>query len=178
MHLITDTLSCVPHPPLKPNRKENKVIGNIRKSTWFAILPVLCCSLFVLAGQSSIAQTPKTGKLTIKIIGIRNSEGNIRVALRTDENTIVDSKVVEIDKKTLTAEAVFENLEAGTYGVAVIHDENKNEKLDFNDSGMPIEGYGHSNNPAKRPGPPNFDETKFAFAAPGSSIEIALIYWP
>ena len=51
----------------------------------------------------------------------------------------------------------------------MIHDENKNEKLDFNDAGMPIEGYGHSNNPAKRPGPPNFDETKFAFAAPGSA---------
>jgi len=154
------------------------MIGNMRNKSWLAILPVLCFSLFILAGQPSIAQTPKTGKLTIKITGIRNSEGNLRVALRTDDNTIVDAKVVEIDPKTLTAEAVFDNLAAGTYGVAVIHDENKNEKLDFNDEGMPIEGYGHSNNPAKRPGPPSFDETKFAFAAPGSSIEIALIYWP
>ena len=154
------------------------MIGNMRNKSWLAILPVLCFSLFILAGQPSIAQTPKTGRLTIKITGIRNSEGNLRVALRTDDNTIVDAKVVEIDPKTLTAEAVFDNLAAGTYGVAVIHDENKNEKLDFNDEGMPIEGYGHSNNPAKRPGPPSFDETKFAFAAPGSSIEIALIYWP
>jgi uncharacterized protein (DUF2141 family) len=90
----------------------------------------------------------------------------------------VDAKVVEIDPKTLTAEAVFDNLAEGTYGVAVIHDENKNEKLDFNEKGMPIEGYGHSNNPAKRPGAPDFNETKFAFAAPGSAIEISLIYWP
>jgi len=154
------------------------MIGNIHSKSWLAILPVLCFLLFTLAGQPSIAQTPKTGRLTIKITGIRNSEGNLRVALRTDDNTIVDAKVVEIDPKTLTAEAVFDNLAVGTYGVAVIHDENKNEKLDFNDEGMPIEGYGHSNNPAKRPGPPSFDETKFAFAAPGSSIEIALIYWP
>ena len=43
--------------------------------------------------------------------------------------------------------------------------------------GMPVGGYGHSNNPAKRPGPPNFDETKFAFAALGSTIAIALVYW-
>jgi uncharacterized protein (DUF2141 family) len=154
------------------------VIGSIRKSTWFAILPALCCSLFVLLGQYSIAQAPKTGKLTVKITGIRNAEGNIRVALRTDENTIVNAKVVEIDPKTLTAEAVFDNLPEGSYGVAVMHDENKNEKLDFDNVGMPIEGYGHSNNPAKRPGPPNFDETKFAFAASGSTIEIALVYWP
>jgi uncharacterized protein (DUF2141 family) len=130
-----------------------------------------------VASQYSSAQTPKTGKLTIKITGIRNSEGNIRVALRSDENTIVASKIVEIDPKTLTAQAVFDNLPEGTYGIAAIHDENKNEKLDFNDSGVPTEGYGHSNNPEKRPGPPSFDETKFAFAAPGSNLEIALIYW-
>src|SRR5260221_208787 len=136
------------------------MIANIRRRSWLVILPLLCFSLFILAGQCSIAQTPKTGKLTIKVTGIRNNEGNIRVALRTDDNTTADKKVVEIAPKPLTAEAVFENLAAGTYGVAVIHDENKNEKLDFNDVGMPIEGYGHSNNPAKRPGPPNFDETK------------------
>jgi uncharacterized protein (DUF2141 family) len=171
-------LICLRHHPLKPDRKENKVIRNIRKSTWFAILPVLCCSLSILLGQYSLAQTPKAGKLTIRITNIRNAEGNIRIALRTDENTIVDSKVVEITPTTLTAEAVFDNLAEGNYGVAVIHDENKNEKLDFNDMGVPIEGYGHSNNPAKRPGPPSFNETKFAFAAPGSTIGIALIYWP
>ena len=154
------------------------MIANIRRKSRLAILPLLCFSLFILAGQLGAAQTAKTGKLTVKITGIRNTEGNIRVALRTDDNTIVNAKVVEIDPKTLTAEAVFDNVEAGTYGVAVMHDENKNEKLDFDDAGMPTEGYGHSNNPAKRPGPPNFDETKFAFAAPGSSIEITLIYWP
>ena len=153
------------------------MIRNIRKSAWFAILPVICCSLFILASQHSSAQTSKTGKLTIKITSIRNAEGNIRVALRSDENTIVASKIVEIDPKTLTAEAVFDNLPEGTYGVAVIHDENKNGKLDFNDTGVPTEGYGHSNNPERRPGPPSFDETKFAFAAPGSNLEIALIYW-
>ena len=153
------------------------MIGNIRKSACLAILPVLCCSLFILASQHSSAQTPKTGKLTIKITNIRNAEGNIRIALRTNENTIVDSKVVEIDPKTLTAQAMFDNLGEGTYGVAVIHDENKNGKLDFNDMGVPTEGYGHSNNPEKRPGPPSFEETKFTFAAPGSNFEITLIYW-
>ncbi len=153
------------------------MIATTRRNSWLTILP-LCFSLFILASQLSVAQTPKTGKLTIKITGIRNSEGNIRVALRTDENNIVDSRVVEIDTKTATAEAVFDNLAEATYGVAVIHDENKNEKLDFNEVGMPVEGYGHSNNPARRQGPPNFDETKFIFAAPGSTIEIALIYWP
>jgi uncharacterized protein (DUF2141 family) len=165
------------HHPLKPDRKENKVTGSIRKSIWFALLPSLCCLLFILLGHCAYAQAPKTGKLTVKIAGIRNTEGNIRVAIRTDESTYVASRIVEIDPKTLTAEAEFDNLPEGTYGIAVIHDANKNEKLDFNDMGVPTEGYGHSNNPEQRPGPPSFDETKFTFAAPGSNCEIKLIYW-
>ena len=178
MNLISDILGSMRHHPLKPDRKENNVIASIRKSISFAPLAALSCALFISLGQHSYAQTPKIGKLTIKITDIRNVEGNLRVALRTDENTTVYSKVVEIDQRTLTAEAVFDTLPEGTYGVAVIHDENKNEKLDFNDVGMPTEGYGHSNNPAKRPGPPSFEETKFAFAAPGSTVGISLIYWP
>ena len=153
------------------------MIASIQRKAWLAILPLLCFSLFIAIGQSSLAQTSKTGKLTVKITGIRNTEGNIRVALRSGENTIVDAKTVEIDPKTLTAEAVFDNPPEGAYGVAVIHDENKNEKLDFNEMGMPLEGYGHSNNPARREGPPSFDETKFIFTSAGAAIEIALIYW-
>lgn len=154
------------------------MIRSIHKNFWIAFLP-LCCAALLLGGHLANAQSaPKTGTLTVKITGIRNTEGNIRVALRTSESTIVATKIVKIDPKTLTAEAVFDNLAEGTYGVAVFHDENKNEKLDFNEEGMPLEGYGHSNNPAKRPGPPSFDETKFIFAAPASTMEIALIYWP
>ena len=154
------------------------MIEIFRKRIWIALLPILCCSLVFISTQRAAGQAAKTGKLTVKIAGIRNAEGNIRVALRTDENTIVDARIVEIDPKTLTAEAVFDNLAEGTYDIAVIHDENKNEKLDFNETGMPIEGYGHSNNPAKRPGPPDFNETKFAFTSVGSTIDVDLIYWP
>lgn len=157
------------------------MIGTRRRNISLALLPVLCCSVFFAAQRSSAqSATPaqKTGKLIVKIADIRNAEGNIRVALRTDENTIVAAQIADIDPKTLTAEAVFDNVAEGSYGVAVIHDENKNEKLDFNEVGMPIEGYGHSNNPAKRPGPPDFNETKFIFAAPTTTITINLIYWP
>lgn len=138
------------------------------------VLPVLCLACCTFA----LAQAPKTGTLKVEITGIRNDAGDIRVAVRSDENTIAAAQVATIDPKTLTAEAVFDNLPEGDYGVAVFHDENKNEKLDFNDVGMPLEGYGHSNNPAKRPGPPDFSETKFTFAAPTQTVAIQLIYWP
>src|SRR6266704_1259903 len=107
------------------------MIRNIRKSTWFAILPILCCSLWIASAARS--QNPHTGALTVKITGLRNANGNVRIALRRDQNTIVDARILEIDPKTLTAQAVFEDLPEGTYGVAVIHDENKNGKLDMNE---------------------------------------------
>ena len=152
------------------------MIGTLRRNRWLS-LALLICSLALLA-QSSVAQNAKTGKLIVKIAGIHNADGNIRVAVRTDENTIAAAQIATIDPNTLTAEAVFENLPEGDYGIAVIHDENKNEKLDFNDYGMPLEGYGHSNNPAKRQGAPDFNETKFVFSAPSTTITVNLIYWP
>lgn len=150
---------------------------NFRRNLWLIPLLILCGSISSLA-SSADAQTQKTGKLIVKITGIRNAEGNVRVAVRTDETTIAAAQIATIDPKTLTAEAVFDNLPEGDYGVAVIHDENKDEKLDFNEYGMPVEGYGHSNNPSKRQGPPDFSETKFVFSAPSTAITINLIYWP
>jgi uncharacterized protein (DUF2141 family) len=165
------------HSPELNQKKENNMNETLRRSRWLA-LPILFCSLFLVATQLSAAQAAKTGKLVVKITGIRTAEGNIRIAVRTDENTIAAAQIATIDPKTLTAEAVFENLPEGDYGIAVFHDENKNEKLDFNEVGMPLEGYGHSNNPAKRTGAPDFSETKFIFAAPGTTTTINLVYWP
>lgn len=151
--------------------------NHLRRNLWLIPLLILGGAILFLA-SSADAQTQKTGKLIVKITGIRNTEGNIRVAVRTDENTVAAAQVATIDPRTLTAEAVFDNLPEGDYGVAVIHDENKDGKLDFNEYGMPVEGYGHSNNPAKRQGPPDFSETKFVFSAPSTAITINLIYWP
>lgn len=151
--------------------------SNLRRNLWLTPLLILGCSIPFVA-LSSAAQAQKSGKLIVKITGIHIAEGNIRIAVRTDENTIATAQIVTIDPKTLTAEAVFDNLPEGDYGIAVIHDENNNEKLDFNEYGMPTEGYGHSNNPAKRTGAPDFNETKFVFSAPSTTITINLIYWP
>ena len=153
------------------------MIGTLRRSCWLTLLPMLCWSFFFVASSSN-AQGQKSGKLIVKIAGIHNPEGNIRVAVRTDETNIAAAQVVAIDPKTLTAEAVFDDLPEGNYGVAVIHDENKDGKLDFNDFGMPIEGYGHSNNPSKRQGAPEFSETKFIFSAPVTTSTVNLVYWP
>jgi len=143
-----------------------------------AVLPVLCCALLMLLAARSEAQTPAAGKLIVKVTGFHNTDGNVVLRVRSDEQTVVATRTVEIDSKTMTAQAVFDNLAQGTYGVFALHDGNKNGQLDFDAQGMPLEGYGHSNNPAKRPGPPSFDETKFTLGKTDVTIEIELIYWP
>jgi uncharacterized protein (DUF2141 family) len=142
------------------------------------VFAVLGAALLATSIGFVSAQTPAKCTLKVKVTGIHDTDGNVKLTLRSDPNTVVQSREVEIDGKTMTATAEFENLAPGTYGVSALHDENKNGKLDFNEVGMPVEGYGHSNNPAKRMGPPSFDETKFALSEPTTSIEIQLIYWP
>jgi uncharacterized protein (DUF2141 family) len=146
-----------------------------------AILPLLCCALLAMTACRSAAQTPATPQatstLTVRITGIRNATGNLRVTLRRDGN-VVDQRVVEIDAKALTCQVAFEKLPQGSYAVSVIHDENMNGKLDFDSMGMPVEGYGFSNNPEKRMGPPNPEETVFPLKEPQVTTEIKLIYWP
>lgn len=146
-----------------------------------AILPLLCCALLTTTTSRGAAQAPAapqaTSTLTVRITGIRNATGNLHVTLRRDAN-VVDERTVEIDAKSLTGQVIFEKLPQGTYAVSVIHDENMNGKLDFDSMGMPVEGYGFSNNPEKRMGPPNPEETTFPLKQAQVTTEIKLIYWP
>jgi uncharacterized protein (DUF2141 family) len=146
-----------------------------------AILSLLFCALLAMPSSRSAAQEPTAPQaastLTVRVTGIRNATGNLRVTLLRDAN-VIDVRTVEIDAKSLTGQAVFDKLPQGTYAVSVIHDENMNGKLDFDSMGMPVEGYGASNNPEKRMGPPNPAETIFSLKQPQVTTEIKLIYWP
>ena len=55
----------------------------------------------------------------------------------------------------------------GDYSLLVIHDENRNGKLDKM-LGMPREGFGFSRNPAIRMGPPRYGDVRFA-VPPGAA---------
>lgn len=129
------------------------------------------------------AQTTGTANLTVRVTGARNAKGKIRVALfrdskgfPNDASQAVHTQAADIDLHTLSAQVVFADLPAGVYAVSVFHDENMNEKLDKNFMGVPKEGYGASNNPKKKMGPPNFDETKFPLGVADQSVEIKLMY--
>ena len=128
-------------------------------------------------------QTNARSKLTVRVTGARNATGAIRAVLYQDADGFPEnpSKVYRreqaaIDPQTLSADIVFDDIPQGTYAVAVFHDENMNGKLDKNFVGAPKEGYGASNNPKKRMGPPSFEEAKLSVNDAEHSIQIKLIY--
>ena len=128
------------------------------------------------------AQSPNSAVFTVRIVNARNANGVVRIALFQsaegfpgDASKALRTQPAKIDPQTLTAQAVFSVIPQRTYAVMVFHDENGNGKLDKNLVGIPKEGYGASNNPAKKMRPPTFDEAKFSLT-PDQSVEVKLIY--
>lgn len=97
--------------------------------------------------------------LTVEISGLRNNKGQLHYELFDEKKVSLKTGTIEIaNQKALF---VFENMKVGKYAFNFIHDENKNKKLDTILFFIPREGFGFSNNPVLRFGPPDFKELIF-----------------
>jgi uncharacterized protein (DUF2141 family) len=121
--------------------------------------------------------------LRIHVDGLRNSKGNVGTVVFTTsdgwpENSSKAFRIgpAEIPAGQRQATAVWENLPPGTYGVAAIHDENSNAKLDKNFLGIPKEGFGFANNPHVMFGPAPFKEALVHVTCPATDITIHIQY--
>lgn len=124
-----------------------------------------------------LAASATAGDLQVDLHGIRAPTGTLRLAV-VDSAAGWDSKAAPLQAQQLPASAdaakvVFKNLPAGDYAVLVTHDENDNGTLDTNLVGIPVEGYGFSNNPRVQR-KPTFDEARVHVPAEGAAIDIAL----
>ncbi len=123
------------------------------------------------------AAAASAADLTVRIDGVRNQVGQLMLSLVDSsagwENQVkpVAGRQVAADAKTI--ELVFSDLVAGDYALMVFHDENDNGKLDSNLIGMPVEGYGFSNNPQVMR-KPTWDESRFTLAEDGQVVVIDL----
>ena len=57
-----------------------------------------------------------------------------------------------------SAEISFDSISPGKYAIQFFHDENENQKMDFNLIGIPKEKFGSSNNVKPLLGPPKFEK--------------------
>ena len=117
------------------------------------------------------------GELTVNLQGIRAQSGLVKVAV-VDSQDAWDGKAapVQLDgapPQGETAKFTFKDLKPGAYAVMITHDENGNGKLDTNAIGMPLEGYGFSNNPRVMR-KPTWDESRFDVGDDDLAIHIQL----
>lgn len=119
--------------------------------------------------------------ITVTVNNLRNSNGVCNIALYNNAGSFLDpakaihGKIVKAAKGKVTAR--FDNIPAGTYAVAVIHDENNDKKLNTNFLGIPKEGYGASNNNLPMTSAPKFTASSFTVSKGDQALSINLKYY-
>lgn len=136
-------------------------------------------SLFCTVPGMVQRQSTDTVTITVTIEAIRNSSGSLGVALYNEDTEFPESDPFKAKEVSLNSsgdlEVVFEDVPAGDYAIAVMHDENNNGDIDFNEQGMPLEGFGFSNDAMGDMGPPDFDQAAFT-ADKDTDVAITMIY--
>ena len=111
------------------------------------------------------AQESNGVTITVTIENVLSDEGHVIASLHTVETFMKGPGVINAQEKGKAGELTltFENVQAGTYAIMAMHDENDNQRMDFEANGMPKESFGMSGNDMT-PGPPSFDAAKFEVA--------------
>ena len=123
--------------------------------------------------------TTLAGTLDVVVTNVEGDQGDVMVALYSDEKTYLDEKAAvashQVEARAGRVVVSFPDLADGRYAVTLYHDANGNGKLDKSWLGVPKEGYGFGNNARDRSGPAPF--SKAAVDVTGdTTIQVYLSY--
>lgn len=140
----------------------------------FLVFAIILLEFTSFTSQSS-------ANLKVHVYNLRNSKGNLLVSLYNEEKPFpkYPKQAFRNMKTTIqdgNANISFQNIPYGRYAIAILHDENGNDKMDQNFIKMPKEGYGFSNNAKGSFGPPGFDAAAFEVNKPDMEISIKASY--
>jgi uncharacterized protein (DUF2141 family) len=107
--------------------------------------------------------------LKLEVYGVRNGKGVIGVLVfQSAEGWPEDAsrafRAVSVPAQPNVTVVTIPGLPPGSYGVVVLHDENKNRELDRNWLGVPKEQWGMSRNPRGGLSAPAFNRAQFGFS--------------
>lgn len=125
--------------------------------------------------------TAPAGRLEVGIEQLRSTDGLIQVCLTREADAFPDCVGdPEAVRRTVRADNPaglrFANLPSGEYALALIHDENGNERLD-RFVGIPNEGIGFSMNPRFTFGPPRFSAARFQVGGGRETQSVRMRYF-
>lgn len=107
-------------------------------------------------------QNETKNTITVTVENFISDEGKAAIALHTADTFMRGPGVQNLEAKIVNGKATFtfENVSNGEYALLVLHDKNENNRMDYEDNGMPKESFGTSNN-TRSFGPPIYDDAKF-----------------
>lgn len=128
---------------------------------------------FLWASQAAAAD------LSIEVQGVAGSAGQVLVALHSNSDSFPSgwSEAVAVERVPAGGPLIvvrFPNVPPGRYAVMVVHDADGNGRMTKTWIGLPLEGFGASNNPGAF-GPPRFREAAFDFTG-DRTVLIRVVY--
>lgn len=116
---------------------------------------------------SLLSVTVSAQTVQFDIQNIKHDEGKVYVQLFKGEedfnnNIPYNATIVKARKGSMTVS--FSDIEPGDYAIRYFHDENNNGAMDTNLFGLPVEGFGFSNNAKVNFGPPSYQQAAFKVA--------------
>lgn len=127
------------------------------------------------------AAPPATTSVAVKFEDVRNSNGLIRACLTRDPRFFPhcekdpDARKLSIPASN-GATLSFADVAPGEYAIAVLHDENRDGKVNTS-LGIPREGVGFSRSPRLRFSAPKFADVRFAVGTAPVLQDIRLQYF-
>ncbi|UJH67776.1 DUF2141 domain-containing protein [Allomuricauda sp. SCSIO 65647] len=127
----------------------------------------------LFTGLLATAQDNLGVTVTVTIENMLSDDGKVTASLHSQETFMKGPgiKNVEAEAKKGEVTLTFENVEPGTFAIMVLHDKNENNRMDFDENGMPKENYGMSGNEMLM-GPPTFESAKFEVASEDLTLNI------
>lgn len=110
--------------------------------------------------------TVKAQNIEAVITGIRSTQGQFVIKVYKDDNSFQDDKPFQTLKFKKNAISKGEmtvkfSLDPGTYGLALLDDENNDGEMNYSFFGIPEEGFGFSNYYLSGFSKPKFDSFSF-----------------
>ncbi len=154
-----------------------------RLSWWFGVVIAFAPGAGVPAVASEDARPCEQVRTSvlIQVHGVRSSKGTLVAVLYGDNPGEFLKKGAGVARERVPARpgSVTMCLEAprlGMYAVAVYHDENDNRRFDRAWTGLPLEGFGVSNNPRPFLRAPTHGESAFEVTSGNRVVNIDLRY--
>jgi uncharacterized protein (DUF2141 family) len=139
------------------------------------LLPAIAgFAVFLLSTRSVLA-----ADLIVAVSGLRNQNGQVLIALHDTNASFPNKWSLAVAVKRVAAQdgagVRFENLVPGRYALIAVHDEDGNGEMTKTFIGLPVEGFGTSNNPSFF-GPPRFGAAVFELRD-SVSLSVRIVYF-